>query len=173
MLVLVQRKYRPQSATGHREIDGGQAIVGISHLPVDFAAQTVVHRHVRVRARIVLAVHVCPSRAAVFVGAADADLRRAQVPGRKSANALPFHWPVNACAGCRVRIDRIERQVKQVATDFHSVRIAVEQQVVVQLAEQALPSAMRRSAIDTGPGFTPMRQPSIALKTRRRHVPLE
>jgi hypothetical protein len=53
---------------------------------------------------------------------------------------------------------------KQLATDFHSVRIAVEQQVVVQLAEQA---------IDTGPGFTPMRQPSIALKTRRGHVPLE
>ena len=85
-------------------------------------SQPVVQRQFRVDLPIVLPVDMKPRAATMLVGAADADLGTVRVSEKEIGKRIARPLAVEREISPRVQwIDRVEFEVKQVASEFHAV----------------------------------------------------
>src|SRR5258705_4502673 len=86
-----------------------------------------------------------PRRAAVLVGASDADLRGARIPEEKIRERISRPLPViGECAPSRLRIYGVEVQAEEVRPEFEMMGAAFHEHVVKELEAAVVPRDERR-----------------------------
>src|SRR5437870_9569364 len=100
----------------------------VVHLSIDLVAHAVVDGKVGGRLPVILSVEMQPCTASMLVGPPNPNLGGARISEQEIRQRVARPLPrERECAACCVRIDRVERQAKEIAAELQMVHAALHE----------------------------------------------